>query len=105
MSNLIKVYENGSIEKGILKYFASVFNAEMQNTEYLMTVENIYIDYDQDWAYTALITNKGIDSWQSLCPRDYENIISNDSFSDVYKLAIDYAKAISEGKISVHLTF
>lgn len=103
--SVIDVYENGSVEKGILDYFASVFNAEMQHTEYYMTVKNIYFDYGQNWVYTTPITNKGTDSWQSFCPRDYKNIINNDSFSDVRRLAINYANAILEGKISVHLTF
>lgn len=102
--SLIRVYEKGSIERGILEYFASVFNAEMEvygDINYHMSVEDIYFDISQDWKYTGLLTN----DWQALTPRDYENIITSDSFSEVWTLAIDYARAILDGKKCVHLTY
>lgn len=103
----IEVHENGSIEKGILEYFAMIFNNEMEktNSKYHMAVKDIYFDYGLNWLYTTLVVDDGTSSWQALNPRDYENIVTCDSFATVWSWAIDYVEAILNGKLSVHLTF
>lgn len=105
--NTITTYEVGTTERGVLEYFASIFNAEMEKAgdNRYMTVRDIYFDYSQDWWYTSPIVNDGDRSWQALNPRDYEALVKSDSFSVVFALALDFARAILEGKISVHLTF
>ena len=45
------------------------------------TVEDTYFDYGQDWMWTTLIANDPASvfgSYQALCPRDYELILTTD---------------------------
>lgn len=105
---LIRVYEDGSIEAGVLDYFAKVFNTEMEekaNGQYHMFMKDVYFDFSQDWKYTTLIVSNGFNHWQAFCPRDYKNIIASDSFSKVREWAIDYVKALLNGNKDINLTF
>lgn len=106
--SLIRVHKLGSAEYGKLKFFAEVANRqflEMRRGFYI-DIKDIYFDYGQNWMYTALITERFSDdsTWQSLCPRDYENVVASDSFSEIEAWAIYYATEVANGKISVDLS-
>ena len=45
------------------------------------TVEDTYFDYGQRWMWTTIIANdpsSTFGSYQALCPRDYEKILTTD---------------------------
>lgn len=79
--NMIKVYDERSEEMKTLKlacYELEQISARNgYGTRY--TVETTYFDYGQNWKYSAIIANKDNgNSWQALCPRDYERVLTAD---------------------------
>lgn len=107
--SVIRIYNANEVEWSKLQLFCSMCNKIlMENKAHKMVyVEECYFDFGQDWKYTALITEDfTTDSkWQSVNPRDYGNIVTSDSFSEIEMWAYNYADALIDGKISVQLTF
>lgn len=99
MANLIKCYNEDSVEFLKLKIFRDVANKILLQNNYGMHIKDIYFDYGQDWWYTALITKNlsTESSWQSFCPRDYELIVSCDSISKLMQMATYYSENIIKG--------
>lgn len=92
---MIKVYGVGTMEYQKLRFFANMVNSECwkQKKCFYVDIKDIYFDYGADWKYTALVTedlDRDIE-WQSLCPRDYENLLKSDSFNEIMNMALDYA--------------
>ena len=101
----IRVYDYCEIERQRLSLFKTLANSFFDE-RYTVTVETTYFDFGQNWKYTALITydNKDINRhWQSVCPRDYELIISTDSITKMRDMAKYYVNGIIEGNICVNL--
>lgn len=99
MANLIKCYNEDSVEFLRLKIFRDVANKILLQNNHGMQIKDIYFDFGQDWWYTALITKElssGV-SCQSFCPRDYELIVSCDSISKLMQMATYYAENIVKG--------
>ena len=110
--NKIKTYGRKDIEFTRLELFAKLANESLK--DYFIRIENIYFDFGQDWLYTAPVTVKKYisgtpsitDSWQTLCPRDYEAIINCDSIATITEYATKYADVLnSDSRISVTLSF
>lgn len=102
----IRIYDRNEIEFARLKTFANMVNEK--TTKFFVETKNIYFDFGQDWRYTALVTEdlKEADrTWQSVNPRDYEAIITCDSFEKLNEYATKYVKGLEDGKISMHLSF
>lgn len=101
----IKVYSKDSMEYRKLKLFADMCNGKFREKEIrcYVTIETTYFDFGQDWKYTALITTEMFgSSWQSLCPRDYENILLCDSISEMDRYAEKYVnEAWNDYKVNV----
>lgn len=111
--SLIAIYKPNTLEWQKLHFFCNVANnkfAELKS-KYYVSIKDMYFDYGANWKYTGLLTEDLTDdsevtrSWQSVCPRDYENIIECDSFERLEDYAKMYAELISNGKISIKLTF
>lgn len=102
----IKIYNANDIEYQRLSLFTRFANKEFYTSLYCVQMENIYFDFGQNWKYTGLITydnNERDRHWQSVCPRDYELIVTTDSISKMKEMAIYYAQAIKDGNICVNL--
>lgn len=102
--SLIKVYPKNSMEYKKLELFASMCDDKFdeKGIDCFVTIETTYFDFGQDWKYTALITNEATSSYQSLCPRDYENILLCDSISELDRYAEIYtSKAWNDWKVNV----
>lgn len=102
----IRIYDKTEPEYQKLQIFANIVNNFLDNTPFNVTVENTYFDFGQDWKYTTLITHNHIkhnDTWQSVCPRDYEIIIDCDSISHMYNMAKFYAEEVQQGKYCIDL--
>ena len=78
---------------------------ENKDFRYDITIEDIYFDFSQDWKYTAFITrdNDHNDSWQSLCPRDWELVVSCMDIDKLIQMAWYYMDNLDQGKIDVTL--
>ena len=65
---------------------------ENKNFKYEITVETTYFDYGQDWKYTAFITidTDTEESWQSLCPRDWELVVEESDINRIVEMAWFY---------------
>lgn len=107
--SLIRVYDEKEIEYRKLQFFCDVCNNELINwgAHKYVFIRECYFDLGQDWKYTALITEDfaKYSTWQSVCPRDYEAIVSSDSFSEIEAWAYDYAEALMREEVGVHLSF
>lgn len=109
----LAIYNSNTLEWHKLHFFCRMANIRFAELDapYRVVTQTTYFDYSQNWEYTALITHDLKDddeitrSWQSVCPRDYENIIDCDSFERLEDYAKMYAELINNGKISVKLTF
>lgn len=106
----IRIYEATEIESIRLHTFANIANEIYKShgmSEYI-TVEDIYFDYGQNWWHTALVTNapdeKWGNRWQTVCPRDYEIIISCDSVADLARYADYYVEARIDDEVCVDLS-
>jgi hypothetical protein len=79
---------------------------ENKNFRYDVTIENTYFDAGQDWMWTTIIVKDEDDcgrSWQALCPRDWELIVTCDSISKLTDMAWDFMDNIAKGNICVNL--
>lgn len=105
--SMIREYNVDTVEYQKLRLFAEICNREFleARSKFYVSVESTYFDYGQNWKYTALITEDFMrdSTWQSICPRDYEKILSSDSFSEIEVWAIYYANEIMKGKICIDL--
>ena len=63
-----------------LEAVCGILNA-MCKTDTIYKVAVTYLDYGQDWKWTTIVNNKGV---QILCPRDWERI---EGARTVYMLA------------------
>lgn len=97
----IRIYKEDEKQYRTLKLFAEMVTDFSKTAT--MKVENIYFDMGQNWWYSALVTYKDNDSWQSFCPRDYELILYTDSITILEKMARYYSEKVDESKISIHL--
>ena len=96
----ISIHKPDSIEYAKLSSFRDMANAMLADTDYYLTLDNIYFDAGQDWMYTSPVThnrNMTMD-WQSLCPRDYEILLACDTFEKMYKLAKTYVTSLLNNK-------
>ena len=104
----IRVYKTTEIEFIRLRTFATACNATYaaHDMNERIQVEDVYFDYGQNWKYTTLITHNydESDSWQSLCPRDYETILECDHIATLLRYADYYVEARRNGEICVDLT-
>lgn len=104
----IRIYNPTEIEYIRLRTFATACNATYaahdMNEE--ITLEVTYFDYGQNWKYTSLITKnyEEGDSWQTLCPRDYEIILECDSIATLLRYADYYVEARINGEICIDLS-
>ncbi len=102
MADILRVYNENELEYKRLEMFADFTNMELTekgDVLYVVTVEDMYFDFGQDWKYTGLLTTKANESsWQSLCPRDWELVITTDSTQKLQEMAKWYAnKLINNG--------
>lgn len=65
---------------------------ENKNFRYDIGIKNIYFDYGQNWKYTAFITydEDTEDEWQSLCPRDWELVVTETDINKIVAMAWFY---------------
>lgn len=105
----LKLYEQTDIEYLRLKLFSDYANMLLDKTDStcLIEIEETYVDFGQNWKYTALITFdlKDKSTWQSLNFRDYEAIVSCDSVSEIKIYAEAYVRGLLNGEICQRLTF
>lgn len=102
--NALKIYSPTDIEYTKLRIFASKVN-DIVYLDYWVSIDTTYVDYGSDWKYTALITERHDDnsSWQSLNFRDYEKVVTCDSFEQITEWACKYAEGLLDGKICIDL--
>lgn len=66
---------------------ASILTAYSPHNAIYM-VENVYLDYDQDWKWTTIVRH-GYNECQILYPRDWQNIIEADTEEKLHKVIKD----------------
>lgn len=77
---------------------------ENKNFRYDVRIENTYFDFGQDWKWTTIIVedeeeeSELLRSYQALCPRDWELIVTCDSISKLTDMAWDFMDCIANGK-------
>lgn len=54
--------------------------ASPNNAEYV--IENVYFDYGQKWLWTTIV-RRGFRPCQVLSPRDWERILTAETFTDI----------------------
>lgn len=101
--NRIKVYTSTDTEYYKLEMFVNLVNAACVESPYCLYLDDIYFDYGQNWWYTSPITREIDDKgntweWQTLCPRDYNILVSFDSYNAVAFAASMYADYLMRGK-------
>lgn len=78
---------------------ASILTAYSPHNAIYM-VENVYLDYDQDWKWTTIVRH-GYNECQILYPRDWQRIIEADTMEKLFdivkdlvndKYSLDYGK-------------
>ena len=70
------------------------YNVENKTHRYEVSIEEMYFDYGQDWKYTGFLT-KDLDAdwvseWQSLCPRDWELVVTETDINKIIAMAWFY---------------
>lgn len=65
---------------------------ENKNFRYDVKIKTTYFDYGQDWKYTAFITYDEDTNMecQSLCPRDWELVVTETDISKIVSMAWFY---------------
>ena len=65
---------------------------ENKNYRYDVTIRTTYFDHGQDWRCTAFITyDEDMDmEWQSLCPRDWELVVTETDINRIVAMAWFY---------------
>ena len=78
---------------------------ENKNFRYTVTMKTMYFDYGQNWKYTGFLTTDedGGNSWQSLCPRDWELVVTTNDIDKLIDMAWYYMDKVASGKICVSL--
>ena len=104
----IRTYKSNEIESVRLHLFANACNTLYIERGMLeeIRIKDIYFDHGQNWMYTAPVTYefaKG-DSWQSVCPRDYEIIINCDSVADILRYADYYVTSRMNNDICIDIS-
>lgn len=99
----IKLYRENEIEYARLETFKYMANKRLMGTKYQLFIETTYADYSSGWMYTALITDRDGDTWQSLSFKDYETVVNCDSITEMEKMANKYADGLMSGNICVRL--
>ena len=78
--DIIRTYAPDTAEFARLTVAARVLTA-VSPKHITYTVEDTYFDYGQGWMWTTIIANdksSTFGSYQALCPRDYEDILTTD---------------------------
>lgn len=65
---------------------------ENKNYKYSIHLETTYFDHGQDWKWTTFITTDEDDGshWQSLCPRDWELVVTESDINKILAMAWFY---------------
>ena len=66
---------------------ASILTAYSPHNAFYV-VENVYLDYDQDWKWTTIV-RKGYNECQILYPKDWQRIIEADTMEKLYEIIND----------------
>lgn len=91
-----------------MKVFVETCNEwcfENKNFRYEVAIKDMYFDYGQNWMYTGFLTTdtEENDSWQSLCPRDWELVVTTNDIDKLIDMAWYYMDKVASGKICVSL--
>lgn len=100
----IRTYTRQDLEYCKLETFCVLANNNLVGTTYRVGLNDIYFDYGAQWRYTGVITyddsydrDDVLYSHQTLCPRDYEILVTSDSFNDILNMAAMYANHLING--------
>ena len=72
------------------------WNIENKDYNYQVFIKEMYFDAGQDWKYTGFLTvdtsraDDLLGSWQSLCPRDWELVVTETDISKIVSMAWFY---------------
>ena len=73
------------------------WNVENKNYRYQVYIKQMYFDYGQSWQYTGFLTvdtdhaeDSVLGSWQSLCPRDWELVVTETDINKIIAMAWFY---------------
>ena len=73
------------------------YNFENKTYRYEVSIKEMYFDYGQDWKYTGFLTtdtdhadDSVLGSWQSLCPRDWELVVTETDINKIIDMAWFY---------------
>ena len=70
------------------------YNVENKNYRYEVSIKEMYFDYGQDWKYTGFLTRDTeadwVSEWQSLCPRDWELVVTETNIDRIIAMAWFY---------------
>lgn len=71
------------------------YNFENKTYRYQVSIKEMYFDYGQDWKYTGFYTEDTEDEynlggWQSLCPRDWELVVTETNIDRIIAMAWFY---------------
>lgn len=70
-----RVLWKGEVERKRLEAAASLLQAYSKNG-FIYHVENVYLDFGQDWMWTTIVCYGNDSSWQVLSPREWTEITS-----------------------------
>ena len=73
-----KAYKN-------MKAVASMLEA-VSESGYRYDVENVYLDFGQDWKWTTICEYGGMMSCQVLTPRDWKRIVSAETLDELVEI-------------------
>lgn len=81
------------------------WSVENNKFKFVVSIENMYFDYGQDWKYTGfLTTDTDTDrSWQSLCPRDWDLVVTETDINRIQEMAFYYMDHLAKNDIEVFL--
>ena len=79
------------------------WNVENKNFRYDITIKNMYFDFGQDWMYTGLLTTDteeegSLNTWQSLNPKEWKELVNSDSVSQIVDMAWKYMDKLAQRK-------
>jgi hypothetical protein len=72
------------------------WNYENKTSRYEVSIKRMYFDYGQNWEYTGFVTRDTdtddgtLGSWQSLCPRDWELVVTETNIDRIIAMAWFY---------------
>jgi hypothetical protein len=85
-----------TIAMDVFKNACAQWNYLNNNFKYDITTENVFFEFGQDWKYTSFITtdveseSEDEKSWQSLCPRDWELVVTETDINRIIEMAFFY---------------